>query len=78
MESYTHEGSIPEDDPRYKEGFAIKGPNKCLEDIGSAEDQKLIENLPESSREHEVIGKWHNLQQEREKGLIPSSNVPDS
>ena len=25
------------------------------------EDQKLIEYLPESSREHEVIGKWLSL-----------------
>ena len=29
----------------------------------SAEDQKLIEYLPESSREHEVIGKWLSLMQ---------------
>ena len=58
MESYTHEGSVPEDDPRYKEVFAIKGPDKCLEDIGSAEDQKLIDYLPESTREHGLIGKW--------------------
>ena len=42
----------------------------------TAEDQKLIEYLPESSREHEVIGKWLNLMQEREKCLLPSSNVP--
>ena len=42
----------------------------------SAEDQKLIEYLPESSREHEVIGKWLSLMQEREKGLLPSSNFP--
>ena len=43
MGSVTYGGSIPEDDPRYKEGFAIKGPNKFLEDIGSAENKKLIE-----------------------------------
>ena len=42
----------------------------------SAEDQKLIEYLPESSREHEVIGKWLSLMQQREKGLLPSSDVP--
>ena len=42
----------------------------------SAEDQKLIEYLPESSREHEVIGKWLSLMQEREKGLLPGSNDP--
>ena len=76
MESYTHEGSVPEDDPRYKEVFAIKGPDKCLEDIGSAEDQKLIDYLPESTREHELIGKWLNLMQKREKGLLPSTNEP--
>ena len=40
MGSFTYEGSIPEDDPGYKEGFAIQGPDKCLEDISSAEDQK--------------------------------------
>ena len=42
----------------------------------SAEDQKLIEHLPESSREHEVIGKWLCLMQQREKGLLPKSNDP--
>ncbi len=63
MASVKYNGPNPEDDPRYKEGFAIKGPNKCLEDIGSAEDQKLIDYLPESTREHEMIGKWLNLMQ---------------
>ena len=76
MDSVTYEGSITEDDPRYKEGFAIKGPNKCSEDIGSAENQKLIDYLPESTREHELIGKWLNLMQKREKGLLPSTNEP--
>ena len=38
MGSVTYEGSIPEDDPRYKEGFAINGHNKSLEDIGSADE----------------------------------------
>ena len=42
----------------------------------SDEDQKLIEYLPESSREHEVIGKWLRLMQKRGKGLLPSSNDP--
>ena len=76
MGSVTYEGSIPEDDPRYKEGFSIQGPNKCIEDIGSAEDQKLIDYLPESTREHELIGKWLKLMQKREKGLLPSTNEP--
>ncbi len=35
------------------------------------EDQKLIEYLPESSREHEVISKWLSLMEDKEKGLIP-------
>ena len=76
MDNVTYEGSIPEDDPRYKEGFAIKGPNKCLEDIGSSEDQKLIDYLPESTREHELIGKWLKLMQKREKGLLPRTDEP--
>ena len=71
MGSVTYEGSIPEDDPRYKEGFTIKGPDKCLEEIVSAEDQKLIDYLPESIREHELIGKWLNLMQKREKVSFP-------
>ena len=29
------------------------------------EDQKLIEYLPESSREHEVIGKWLSLMEDK-------------
>ena len=32
----------------------------------TAEDQKLIEYLPESSREHEVIGKWLSLMKDQE------------
>ena len=51
MSSYTDEGSITEDDPRYKEGFAIKGPNKFLEDIGSAENQKLIAQAANAGHE---------------------------
>ena len=66
MGSVTYEGSTPEDDPGYKEGFAIKGPNKCLEDIGSAEDQKLIDYLPESTKEHDLMGKWISLMQKRD------------
>ena len=31
------------------------------------EDQKLIEYLPESSREHEVIGKWLSLMKDQKK-----------
>ena len=52
----TYRGSIPEDDPRYKEGFAIRAFNNESKYNDSAEDQKLLEYLPESSREHEVIG----------------------
>ena len=43
----------------------------------SSEDQKLIEYLPESSREHEVIGKWLRLMKDREKGLIPIDKNKD-
>ena len=35
MSSYTDEGSIQEDDNRYREGSAIKEHNKYLEDINS-------------------------------------------
>ena len=41
------------------------------------EDQKLIEYLPESSREHEVIGKWLSLMEDKEKGLIPIDKNKD-
>ena len=41
------------------------------------EDQKLIEYLPESSREHEVIGKWLSLMEDKEKGLIPIDKTKD-
>ena len=70
----TYRGSIPEDDPRYKEGFAIRAFNNELKYNDSAEDQKLLEYLPESSREHEVIGEWHNLMQDRKKGVLPIDN----
>ena len=60
MGSYEDLGFCEDSDPIYQEGFSI-------------EDQKLIEYLPESSREHEVIGKWLRLMQKREKGLLPSS-----
>ena len=43
----------------------------------SDEDQKLIEYLPESSREHEVIGKWLSLMEDKEKGLIPIDKNKD-
>ena len=36
--------------------------------------KKMIEHKPESSREHDVIGKWLSLMQEREKGRLTSSN----
>ena len=72
----SYRGSIPENDPRHNEGFKIIGFNNESKCDDSAEDQKLIEYLPESSREHEVIGKWLSLMQERGKGLLPSSNVP--
>ena len=63
MGSYEDLGFCEDSDPIYQEGFSI-------------EDQKLIEYLPESSREHEVIGKWLRLMQKRGKDLLPSSNDP--
>ena len=54
MGSYKDSGFYKDSDPIYQEGFSI-------------EDQKLIEYLPESSREHEVIGKWLRLMQKRKK-----------
>ena len=74
MGSVTDNGSISEDDPRYKEGYKIIGFNNESKCDDSAEDQKLIEYLPESSREHEVIGKWLSLVKEREKGDLPIDN----
>jgi hypothetical protein len=74
MGSVTYNGPVPEDDPRYKEGFAIRAFNKESKCNDSAEDQKLIEYLPESSREYEVIGKWLSLMHEREKGAFPIDN----
>ncbi len=74
MASVTYRGSISEDDPRYKEGYKIIGFNNESKCDDSAEDQKLIEYLPESSREHEVIGKWLSLVKEREKGDLPIDN----
>ena len=66
----SYRGSIPENDPRHNEGFKIIGFNNESKCDDSAEDQKLIEYLPESSREHEVIGKWLSLMQDREKGCF--------
>ena len=43
----------------------------------TAEDQKLIEYLPESSREHEMIGKWLRLMEDKEKGLTPIDKTKD-
>ena len=74
MGSVTYNGPVPEDEPRYKEGFAIKAFNKKSKYNDSAEDQKLLEYLPESSREHELIGKWLSLMQDRENGNLPIDN----
>ena len=74
MASVTYRGSISEDDPLYKEGFKIIGFNNESKCDDSVEDQKLIEYLPESSREHEVIGNWLSLVKEREKGALPIDN----
>ena len=74
MGSVTYNGSISKDDPRYKEGFKIIGFNNNSKCDDSEEDQKLIEYLPESSREHKVIGKWLSLAKEREKGALPIDN----
>ena len=70
----SYRGSIPENDPRHNEGFKIIGFNNKSKGDDSAENQKLIEYLPESSREHEVIGKWLSLAKEREKGDLPIDN----
>ena len=70
----TYRGSIPEDDPRYREGFRIIGFNNELRCDDSEENQKLLEYLPESSREHDVIGEWLCLITEREKGVFPIDN----
>ena len=74
MGSVTYNGSISKDDPRYKEGFKIIGFNNNSKCDDSEEDQKLIEYLPESSREHDVIGKWLSLANERENGNLPTDN----
>ena len=50
---------------------------ESLKSGGPDEDQKLIEHLPESSREHEVIGKWLSLMKDQEKGLIPIDKTKD-
>ena len=80
MGSYKDKGLYKGSDPIYQEGFTIVTPKKLTtkdaKNNGSKEDQKLIEYLPESPREHEVIGKWLSLMQEREKGLLPGSNDP--
>ena len=70
----TYRGSIPEDDPRYREGFRIIGFNNELRCDDSEENQNLLEYLPESSREHDVIGEWLCLITEREKGVFPIDN----
>ena len=70
MGSYEDLGFYEDSDPIYQEGFTIVVPkmstNENSKNNGSKEDQKLIEYLPESPREHEVIGKWLSLMQERE------------
>ena len=50
---------------------------ESLKSEDPVEDQKLIEYLPESSREHEVIGKWLSLMKDQEKGLIPIDKTKD-
>ena len=50
---------------------------ESLRSVEPEEDQKLIEYLPESSREHEVIGKWLSLMEDKEKGLIPIDKNKD-
>jgi len=71
MGSVTYGGFYDDSDPIYQEGFTIVAPkmstNEDSKNNGSKKDQKLLEYLPESSREHEVIGKWLSQIQEREK-----------
>ena len=78
MGSVTYGGFYDDSDPIYQEGFTIVAPkmstNEDSKNNDSAEDQKLLEYLPESSREHEVIGKWLSRMQEREKGNLPIDN----
>ena len=78
MGSFTYGGFYDDSDPIYQEGFTIVAPkmstNEDSKNNDSAEDQKLLEYLPESSREHEVIGKWLSRMQEREKGNLPIDN----
>ena len=78
MGSYEDLGFYEDSDPIYQEGFTIVAPKKTTNEESknndSKEDQKLIEYLPESSREHEVIGKWLNLAKERENGNLPIDN----
>ena len=50
---------------------------ESLKSEESFEDQKLIEYLPESSREHEVIGKWISLMKDQEKGLSAIDKTKD-
>ena len=74
MSRVIDNGWIPEDDPRYEEGLKHIGFNKGLKCDDSAEDQKLLEYLPESSREHELLGEWLSLMQDRENGNLPIDN----
>ncbi len=60
-----------------KEDELLDEVRKSLKSEESDEDQKLIEYLPESSREHEVIGKWISLMKDQEKGLIPIDKTKD-
>ena len=75
MGSVKYGGFYDDSDPIYQEGFTIVAPKMSTNEDSinndSAEDQKLLEYLPESSREHEVIGKWLSRMQEREKGNLP-------
>ena len=60
-----------------KEDELLDEVRKSLKSEESDEDQKLIEYLPESSREHQVIGKWISLMKDQEKGLIPIDKSKD-
>jgi len=75
MGSFTYGGFYDDSDPIYQEGFTIVTPKKLTNENSknndSAEDQKLLEYLPESSRENEVIGAWLSLAKKREKGNLP-------
>jgi len=78
MGSFTYGGFYDDSDPIYQEGFTIVTPKKLTNENSknndSAEDQKLLEYLPESSRENEVIGAWLSLAKKREKGNLPIDN----